>query len=149
MIDEDELMGLALAEARAALDHDDVPVGALVVIGGEVVAARHNERNLTDDPTAHAEILALRSAAEHLGNWRLDDATVVVTLEPCVMCAGALVSARVGRVVYGAPDMKAGGVMSLYGIGSDPRLHHEFTVRAGVRADECASLLTNFFEGLR
>jgi len=149
MVDEDELMGLALAEAKAALAHDDVPVGALVVIGGKVVASRHNERNLHGDPTAHAEVLALRTAAEHLGNWRLDDATVVVTLEPCVMCAGALVSARVGHLVYGAPDMKAGAVMSLYGIGSDPRLHHEFTVRAGVRADECGALLTDFFEALR
>jgi tRNA(adenine34) deaminase len=140
-----DLMGLALAEARLALAHHDVPVGAVVVVDGEVVASRHNERELAGDPTAHAEVLALRDAAARLGRWRLHDATLVVTLEPCAMCAGALVSARVGRVVYGARDLKAGACGSLYGIGSDPRLNHEFALTIDVRADECAALLTEFF----
>jgi len=140
-----ELMGLALAEARLALAHDDVPVGAVVVVGGEVVAARHNERERAADPTAHAEVLALRDAAAALGRWRLGDASLVVTLEPCAMCAGALVSARIDRVVYGARDLKAGACGSLYGIGADPRLNHEFDLTIDVRADECAALLTEFF----
>jgi len=138
-------MGLALAEARLALAHDDVPVGAVVVVGGEVVAARHNERERAADPTAHAEVLALRDAAAALGRWRLGDASLVVTLEPCAMCAGALVSARIDRVVYGARDLKAGACGSLYGIGADPRLNHEFDLTIDVRADECAALLTEFF----
>jgi tRNA(adenine34) deaminase len=142
---DDELMGLALDEAGRALAHGDVPVGALVVVDGEVVAARHNERELQQDPTAHAEVLALRDAAGALGRWRLADATLVVTLEPCAMCAGALVGARVARVVVGARDLKAGACCSLYGIGSDPRLNHEFELTLDVRADECASLLSAFF----
>jgi tRNA(adenine34) deaminase len=142
---DDELMALALAEAGRAADHGDVPVGALVVVGDDVVASRHNERELHQDPTAHAEVLALRDAAAALGRWRLADATLVVTLEPCTMCAGALVSARVARVVVGARDLKAGGCCSLYGIGSDPRLNHEFALTLDVRADESAALLTAFF----
>lgn len=142
-------MGLAIDEARRAEEHGDVPVGAIVVIDGTVVARRHNEREATNDPTAHAELLAVRDAAEALGSWRLEGATVVVTLEPCPMCAGALQQARVARVVYGAADMKAGACGSLYSLGSDPRLNHEFETVHGVRADECAALLTDFFAARR
>jgi tRNA(adenine34) deaminase len=138
-------MGIALEEAALALAHDDVPVGAVVLVDGEVVARRHNERELTSDPTAHAEVLALRDAAAALGRWRLDDATLVVTLEPCPMCAGAAVSARLPTVVFGAPDPKAGAMGSLYNLGTDPRLNHEVHVVHGVRADEAAALLTTFF----
>ena len=144
-----ELMTIALDEARAALAHEDVPVGAIVVVDGEVVARRHNERELTGDPTAHAELLAIRDAAAATGSWRLERATVVVTLEPCPMCAGALQQARVARVVYGAVDMKAGALGSLYNLGSDPRLNHEFEIAVGVRADESAELLSNFFADKR
>ena len=142
-------MERALAEARTAVAHGDVPVGAVVWHDGEVVARRHNERERTGDPTAHAEMLALQDAAAHLGGWRLDGAVVVVTLEPCPMCAGALQQARVGRVVYGAHDPKAGALGSLYNLGADPRLNHEFDVVPGVRADECAALLQEFFSDLR
>ncbi len=144
-LDDQAAMGIALDEARAALAHDDVPIGAVVMIDGEVVAQRHNERELTNDPTAHAEVLALRDAANAVGRWRLGDATLYVTLEPCAMCAGALVNARIGRVVFGAADLKAGACGSLYHLGSDPRLNHEFPVTPGVRADEGADLLTSFF----
>ncbi len=146
---DDELMGLAIEEAKAATEHGDVPVGAIVVIDGEVVASRHNERELTNDPTAHAEVLAIRDAAEAVGSWRLDGATIVVTLEPCAMCAGAILSARMARVVFGAADMKAGATGSLYHLGSDPRLNHEFETQHGVRAEECAALLTDFFAARR
>ena len=146
---DDELMELALAEARLAPTHGDVPVGAAVWHDGEVIARRHNERERTGDPTAHAETLAVRDAAARLGDWRLDGSTVAVTLEPCPMCAGALQQARVGRVVYGADDPKAGALGSLYNLGADPRLNHEFEVVPGVRAGECAALLQEFFSGLR
>ena len=146
---DDELMDLALVEARRAVDHGDVPVGAVVVVDGRVVASRHNEREALADPTAHAEVLALRDAAAVLGRWRLADATLVVTLEPCAMCAGALVGARVARVVVGARDLKAGACCSLYGIGSDPRLNHEFPLTLDVRADESAALLSGFFADRR
>jgi tRNA(adenine34) deaminase len=143
---EDALaMGLALEEAAGALLHGDVPVGAVALLGERVVASRHNERELTGDPTAHAEILALADAAAALGTWRLSDVTLVVTLEPCPMCAGALVAARLGRLVYGAADPKAGSCGSLYNLCADPRLNHEVPVTAGVRADEGAALLTAFF----
>ncbi|MDA8276073.1 MAG: tRNA adenosine(34) deaminase TadA [Actinomycetota bacterium] len=142
-------MAAALAEAAAAPAHGDVPVGAVVVVDGRVVASRHNERELTGDPTAHAEVLALRDAASALGRWRLDDATVVVTLEPCPMCAGALVAGRVGRLVFGAPDPKAGACGSLYNLCADPRLNHEPVVVTGVRADDASDLLTSFFRGRR
>lgn len=138
-------MGLAIEEAKLATDHGDVPVGAVVVVDGRVIARRHNEREAANDPTAHAELLAVRDAAEATGSWRLTGATVVVTLEPCPMCAGALQQARVARVVYGAADMKAGACGSLYSLGSDPRLNHEFATTHGVRAEECARLLTDFF----
>ncbi len=146
---DDELMALAIDEARLAAAHGDVPVGALVVIDGNIIARRHNEREATHDPTAHAELLAVRDAAQTLGSWRLTDATVVVTLEPCPMCAGALQQARIGRVVFGAADMKAGACGSLYSLGSDPRLNHEFATTHGVRAEECAALLTEFFAARR
>ena len=144
-----ELMELALAEARAASAHGDVPVGAAVALGGEVLARRHNEREYTGDPTAHAEILALRDAAAQTGSWRLTGAVVAVTLEPCPMCAGALVQARVARVVYGAADPKAGALGSLYNLGADPRLNHEFEVVGGLMADECGTLLSDFFAARR
>src|SRR5688500_13110504 len=121
-------MGLALDEAAAAAAHGDVPIGAVVVAGGAVIARRHNERELRQDPTAHAEILALADASNALGSWRLTETTLLVTLEPCPMCAGALVAARLGRVVFGAPDLKAGACGSLYNLCSDPRLNHEVAV---------------------
>ena len=142
-------MGHALEQARAAELHGDVPVGAVVVRSGVVIAARHNERELTGDPTSHAEVLALRDAAEVVGHWRLDDCTLYVTLEPCAMCAGAIVNARVARVVFGATDPKAGAVRSLYEIADDPRLNHRATIDAGVNADESAALLKAFFAARR
>lgn len=144
-IDEHWAMGLALDEARIALAEGDVPVGAVVLVGGRVVARGHNQRETTNDPTAHAELSAIRAAAATLGRWRLDDATVVVTLEPCAMCAGTMVNARIARVIFGAADPKWGSCGSLYNLGADPRLNHEFEVTANVRADECAALLTDFF----
>ncbi len=144
-----EAMQLALAQARAAADHLDVPIGAVVVRNGEVIAARHNERELVGDPTAHAEVLALRDAAAVVGHWRLLDCTLYVTLEPCVMCAGALVNSRIGQVVYGATDPKAGAVESLYLVCSDDRLNHRPPVVGGVLADECGQLLKAFFAARR
>jgi tRNA(adenine34) deaminase len=150
-VDLDALMGAALDEAASARTHDDVPVGALVVrtADGTVLARRHNERERTGDPTAHAEVLALRDAAAELGHWRLDECSLVVTLEPCPMCAGAALAARIGQVVFGAADPKAGAFGSLYHLGADPRLHHEVPVTAGVRADECGAMLTDFFRERR
>jgi tRNA(adenine34) deaminase len=147
----DRLMELALDEARAAAGHGDVPVGAVVArtSDGEVLARRHNERERAGDPTAHAEILALRDAATATGSWRLDDLVLVVTLEPCPMCAGAAHASRIGSVVFGAPDPKAGALGSLYHLGADPRLNHEFEVVPGVRAAECAELLAGFFSERR
>jgi tRNA(adenine34) deaminase len=144
-----DAMRLALAEADAAGRHGDVPIGAVAVRDGRVVAARHNERELTGDPTAHAEVLALRDAAAVVGHWRLLDCTLYVTLEPCVMCAGALVNARIGRVVYGATDPKAGAVESLYHVCADDRLNHRPPVTAGVLADECGAVLKAFFAARR
>jgi tRNA(adenine34) deaminase len=138
-------MGLALEQAADALAHGDVPVGAVVLVDGVVIAARHNERELTGDPTAHAEVLALRDAARALGKWRLSATTLVVTLEPCPMCAGALLAARVGRLVYGAADPRAGACGTLYNLCCDPRLNHEVPVTFGIRGSECATLLTSFF----
>ena len=147
----DELMGVALDEAGVAAGHGDVPIGAVVVrvADGEIVARRHNEREVDGDPTAHAEILALRDAAEARGSWRLDGHALVVTLEPCPMCAGAAVAARLDLVAFGARDPKAGAVGSLYNVPADPRLNHEATVVDGVRADECGALLTAFFADRR
>ena len=140
-----DAMRAALEQARDALNHDDVPIGAVVLHEGKVIAARHNERENYQDPTAHAEVLALRDAAEHLGRWRLDDCTLVVTLEPCVMCAGALVNSRISHLVFGAADPKGGATGSLYNVSADPRLNHNFTVTHGLLATECAQLLTDFF----
>ena len=148
-MDDREAMTLALAEAEAALEHGDVPIGAVALVNGEVIARRHNERELTGDPTAHAELLVLRDAAKVLGRWRLDSVTLVVTLEPCAMCAGALVNGRVARVVFGAADPKAGAVGSLYNLCVDPRLNHEVEVQHGVMAEESAVLLQTFFAELR
>ncbi len=143
-------MGLALRQARLAVLHDDVPIGAVVLgADGSVLASAGNERELHDDPTAHAEIVALRRAARALGAWRLDGCTLVVTLEPCTMCAGALVAARVGRVVFGAFDPKAGAVASLFDVVRDTRLNHRPQVVSGVRAGECSALLDGFFSGRR
>jgi tRNA(adenine34) deaminase len=125
--------------------HDDVPVGAVVACDGEVLARRHNERELRADPTAHAEVLALRDAAAALGRWRLDDCTLVVTLEPCPMCAGAAVAARIETVAFGAPDPRAGACGSLYNLAADPRLNHEMKVVPGLRAEDGAALLQRFF----
>jgi len=147
----DRLMLLALDEARAAPAHGDVPVGAVVarLADGEVVSRRHNERELTGDPTAHAEMLALRDAAAATGSWRLDGFVLVVTLEPCPMCAGAAHASRVTEVAFGAADPKAGALGSLYHLGADPRLNHEFRVEPGVRAGECGELLARFFSERR
>ena len=141
-----EWMLQALAEAAQAPATRDVPVGAIVVRDGAVIAARRNERELTRDPTAHAEVLALRDAAEAIGDWRLTDCTLVVTLEPCVMCAGAIVSARVPTVVFGAWDEKAGAAGSLYDVLRDRRLNHRVEVFPGVEAEASAALLGEFFE---
>lgn len=146
---DSELMDLALTEARAALEHGDVPVGAVVVRAGEVIASRHNERELTGDPTAHAEVLALRDAAVVVGGWRLDDCTLVVTLEPCAMCAGAALNSRLERLVYGAADMAAGACLSLYNVCDDPRLNHRIELADGVKAEACGQLLTDFFAAQR
>ena len=142
-------MTLALDEARRALDHDDVPIGAVVLRDGDVLARRHNERERLADPTAHAELLALRDAARALGRWRLDDCMLVVTLEPCVMCAGAVVNARIGQLVYGATDPKAGAVGSLYDVPADARLNHRPPVVSGILATECGELLRAFFSERR
>ena len=139
----------ALAEARAAAAVGEVPIGAVVVRDGEIVARAHNRRELDQDPSAHAEFAALCAAARSLGRWRLSDCTVYVTLEPCCMCAGLMVNARVGRCVYGASDAKAGALGSLYDLNADSRLNHRFSVTAGVLADECRELLSSYFGGLR
>ena len=146
---DDEAMKIALLEAAAAVTHGDVPVGAVVLRDGKVVSQRHNERELSGDPTAHAEVLALRDAAETLGHWRLSDVTLVVTLEPCPMCAGAAVAGRVKRLVFGASDPKAGACGSLYNLCDDPRLNHAVELTHGVRADEASALLSGFFADRR
>ncbi len=142
----DEPMRQALAQARAAAAHRDVPIGA-VVLGpdGQALSAAGNERELLGDPTAHAEVLALRRAATELGGWHLDGCTLVVTLEPCAMCAGAAVLARIDRIVYGALDAKAGAVASLFDVVRDPRLNHRPSVTGGVMAEECGRILRDFF----
>lgn len=148
--DPEGWMGLALEEAKAALSHDDVPIGAVVVDpSGSVIARRHNEREQIGDPTAHAEVLALRDAASTTSGWRLEGHTLVVTVEPCPMCAGAAVLARISVVVFGATDPKAGACGSLYNFAVDPRLHHEMRVVPAVRAAEAAGLIQEFFRGRR
>jgi len=142
-------MRLALREAECCLEHEDVPVGAVVVAGGEVLAAGRNERELRQDPTAHAEALALREAARATGSWRILDAVLYVTLEPCAMCAGAIVLARVPRVVWGTADAKAGAAGSVLDVLGEPRLNHRPRVEGGLLAEESAALLRAFFAGRR
>lgn len=146
---DEKFMCEALTEARAAAAVGEVPIGAVVVRAGEIVARAHNRRELDQDPSAHAEFAALCAAAQSLGRWRLSDCTVYVTLEPCCMCAGLMVNARVGRCVYGAADAKAGALGSLYDLNADSRLNHRFNVTAGVLADECRAVLSSYFSGLR
>lgn len=146
---DEKFMREALAEARAAAAVGEVPIGAVVVRAGEIVARAHNRRELDQDPSAHAEFAAVCAAAQALGRWRLSDCTVYVTLEPCCMCAGLMVNARVGRCVYGASDAKAGALGSLYDLNADSRLNHRFNVTAGVLADECREVLSGYFCGLR
>jgi len=146
---DEYFMRLALREAERALEHDDVPIGAVIVREGEVVAAARNERELRGDPTAHAEVLALREASERLGTWRLLDTVLYVTLEPCAMCAGAIVLGRVPRVVYGADDPKAGAAGSVLDVLSEPRLNHRPTVDRGLLAEEAAGILRAFFASRR
>lgn len=146
---DQEFMRLALAEAEAAASKGEVPVGAVVVCDGEVIASAHNLRETNADPAAHAEFLALEEAAEKLERWRLSDCTVYVTLEPCAMCAGLMVNARIARCVFGASDPKAGACGTLFSLQDDERLNHAFEVRSGVLEDECRALLQNFFRERR
>ena len=144
-----EFMRQALREAERALAEDEVPIGAVIVHGGRVIAAAHNQREQLHDPTAHAEMIAITQAAGELGDWRLEGCTLYVTLEPCPMCAGAIVLARLPRVVYGAADPKAGAVATLYELLNDARLNHRAEVCGGVLADECGAMLTRFFAAKR
>ncbi|HWI21915.1 MAG TPA: tRNA adenosine(34) deaminase TadA [Baekduia sp.] len=147
---DEDFMQLALAQARLATEHDDVPIGAVVAdLDGEVIGVGRNERELRNDPTAHAEVLALREAAAALGSWRVLDCTLFVTLEPCAMCAGAIVLARVPRVVYGCTDPKAGAAGSVLDVLAEQRLNHRPEVVGGVMAQECADLLRSFFAARR
>ncbi len=148
-MDDARFMRLALEQAEAALEHQDVPVGAVVVAQDEVIASARNERELRKDPTAHAEVLALRAASEKLGSWRLTGTTIYVTLEPCPMCAGALVLARVDRLVYGIQDERAGAAYSLYNIVQDPRLNHTVQVTPDVLPEPSLELLQSFFQTRR
>ncbi|MEX2112329.1 MAG: tRNA adenosine(34) deaminase TadA [Pirellulales bacterium] len=142
-------MRMALAEAAAALAEDEVPVGAVIVYGERVIAAAHNQREQLHDPTAHAEMIAITQAAEALGSWRLEGCTLYVTLEPCPMCAGAILQARIDTLVYGAADPKAGAVQTLYQLLSDPRLNHRTQSVGGVLVNECGGMLTQFFQSRR
>ena len=146
---DERFMRLALEEAARALEHDDVPVGAVLVHDGEVVGAGHNERELRQDPSAHAEMIALRAGARALGSWRLLDTVLYVTLEPCAMCAGAIVLGRVGRVVYGTADPKAGAAGSVMDVLAEPRFNHRPVVAGGLLREECAALLVEFFAARR
>jgi tRNA(adenine34) deaminase len=146
---EDHFMRLAMREAERALEHEDVPIGAVLVRDGEVVAAAHNERELRQDPTAHAEIVLLRGAARAAESWRLLDTVLYVTLEPCAMCAGAIVLARVPRVVYGARDPKAGACGSVLDVLGEPRLNHRPEVAGGLLAQECGEMISGFFAARR
>jgi tRNA(adenine34) deaminase len=146
---DEYFMRLALREASRALEHEDIPVGAVVVVAGEVLGAGHNERELRADPTAHAELIALRDAARSLGSWRVLESVLYVTLEPCAMCAGAVVLARVPRVVFGTTDPKAGAAGSVLDVLAEPRLNHRPEVQSGLLAQECADLLRSFFASRR
>ncbi len=145
MILHEHFMRMALAEAQAAFAEDEVPIGAVIVHNGQVIAAAHNQREQLHDPTAHAEMIAITQAAESLSSWRLVDCTLYVTLEPCPMCAGAILQARIPTVVYGAADPKAGAVQTLYRLLSDARLNHSCQTVPGVLGDECGRILTEFF----
>ena len=147
--DDERFMQLALEEARRAAEEGEVPIGAVVVCGGEVVARAHNRRETDADPSAHAEFSAMLGASRALGRWRLTGCTVYVTLEPCLMCAGLMVNARIDRCVYGASDPKGGALGTLYDVSADPRLNHAFAVTPGVLADESAELLRSFFRSRR
>jgi tRNA(Arg) A34 adenosine deaminase TadA len=149
MTDDAEFMGLALDEARRAAGEGEVPIGAVVVLNGRVIGRGHNRPIGATDPTAHAEIVALREAAGAMRNYRLVGGVLYATVEPCPMCCGAVLQARLARVVYGAPDPKAGAVRSLYRLLEDPRMNHEVIVAGGVRSAECAALLTEFFRARR
>jgi len=146
---DDVYMSMALAEARRAEEIGEVPIGAVVVCEGAVVATGYNRREIDHDPAGHAELLAIREAAQRLGRWRLSDCTVYVTLEPCPMCAGLMHQARIARCVYAATDPKAGALGTLYDLSDDERLNHRFEVTSGVLGDESAALLREFFRGLR
>jgi len=148
-MDDTYFMKEALAEARKAFEKDEPPVGAVIVKDGEIIARGHNLREKLQDPTAHAEMLAVREAAAQLGRWRLSDCEMYVTLEPCAMCAGAVILARLGRLVYGARDPKAGAVVSLMNLVSDERLNHQVEVKGGILAEECGALLRDFFSSRR
>ena len=144
-----EYMDLALAEAQKAAASGEVPVGAVIVYGGEVAGCGFNQPIGSHDPTAHAEIVAMRAAARALGNYRLPGATIYCTMEPCMMCAGAMIHARITRLVFGTPDPKAGSAGSIYNVLTDPRLNHRVDVVSGIREDECAAILRRFFENRR
>ena len=146
---DEYFMRLAIREAERALEHEDVPIGAVLAYGGEAIALAHNERELRQDPTAHAETIALREASRRLGSWRVLDSVLYVTLEPCAMCAGAIVLARVPRVVYGATDPKAGACGSVLDVTGEPRLNHRPEVVGGLLAGECSALLSEFFASRR
>jgi tRNA(adenine34) deaminase len=148
-VSAEDFMRVALAEARAGLGAGEVPVGAVVVVGGVIVGQAHNAPIGLVDPSAHAEVLALREAARKIGNYRMPDATLLATLEPCAMCCGAVIQARLARVVYGAPDPRAGAIESVYRLLDDPRLNHRVEAQGGVLTDECTALLREFFETKR
>ena len=145
----DDLMTAALTEAKKATEHGDVPVGALVFRKGEIISLSHNRREVDNDPTAHAEILALREAAYKLKTWHLVDCTMIVTLEPCLMCAGALSLARIDTLVYGTPDYKFGACGTLYNVTCDPRINHRINVISGIMAEECSQTISDFFADIR
>jgi tRNA(adenine34) deaminase len=149
MKDDSYWMGIALREAKKAGDRGEVPIGAVVVMDGVAIARGHNQREVKKDPAAHAEMIAIRKAAKRVGDWRLTGTTLYVTLEPCIMCMGAILLARIDRVVFGCYDPKAGAAGSLYDLSNDRRLNHRFSLDAGVRETECAAILTNFFAALR
>ncbi len=149
MQDAERFMRAALAEARAAFDDGEVPIGAVVAQGERIIGRGHNQRELLSDPTAHAEMLALTAASSQMGSWRLDDCTMYVTLEPCCMCAGAIVAARLGRLVFGATDPKAGACVSLFTIPNDPRLNHDTQMYGDVLGDACGDILREFFQRQR
>jgi tRNA(adenine34) deaminase len=150
-MDDESLMQEAIAQARAALALAEVPIGCVVahLPSGRIIGRGHNRRALDGDPTAHAEMIALRAAARELGDWRLNDCALAVTVEPCPMCAGAIVNARIGRLIYGCADPKAGAVRTLFGICDDPRLNHQTEVVSGVLAEDCAAILREFFKSER